>query len=236
MEIEQQKKRTRMRDITGMRSGKLVAVEKTDIKKNSSYMWRCKCDCGKEVLLEAYRITGGHVKSCGCGRKLKLAKDLTGQRFGRLVAVRRLDEKQNSCYFWLCKCDCGRYTKVSTNRLMSDVVHSCGCLVVENARNNNENGKSIADNSHYIDGTCVERILSITKPARNNTSGCVGVCQKQGKWLARITFKGKVYYLGCYDDFAKAVEVRKKAEQKLFGEFLEWYQNFYDPEKRRIEV
>ena len=58
-------------DITGMRSGKLVALEPTDVKRRGTYLWRCWCDCGNELLVEAYKIRSQRVKSCGCSRRGK---------------------------------------------------------------------------------------------------------------------------------------------------------------------
>ena len=64
-------------------------------------------------------------------------KDLTGQRFGKLVAIKPLDEKQNNKLVWLCKCDCGNETNVIGTKLTSGNTKSCGCLKKEtwNVRN-----------------------------------------------------------------------------------------------------
>lgn len=219
--------KTKSDDIAGMRSGRLVAIEQTSVKRNTTYLWRCRCDCGNETLVEAYRIKRKIVQSCGCVRRERNLKDLTGQRFGRLTAIRRMDEKAGNCYKWLCRCDCGRETEVSTTALLHGGCRSCGCLVTKHAYNNIENGRGIKENSHLIDGTCVEKLQNKDKLSANNTSGCTGVCAKKGKWIARITFKGKVYNLGTYVDINDAIAARKKAEQRLFGEFLEWYYETY---------
>ena len=44
-----------------------------------------------------------------------------------------------------------------------------------------------------------------------------------GKWISRLTFQGKRYYLGRYDTLEKAVAARKQAEAEYFGSFLETY-------------
>ena len=53
--------------------------------------------------------------------------DLTGQRFGKLVAVRRLDEKKRRIFLWECQCDCGNICKVDVSSLRSGNTKSCGC-------------------------------------------------------------------------------------------------------------
>lgn len=56
------------------------------------------------------------------------AKDITGQRFGRLTAI-RWDGYTNAWQsMWLCRCDCGREVRVHKNNLMAGRVRSCGCL------------------------------------------------------------------------------------------------------------
>src|SRR5262249_8761299 len=56
--------------------------------------------------------------------------DITGQRFGRLVA--RTYVKRPSSAFggarWLCDCDCGKQRLVSKGNLASGSTISCGCI------------------------------------------------------------------------------------------------------------
>jgi hypothetical protein len=35
-------------------------------------------------------------------------RDLTDQRFGRLVVLQRAKNVLANCAYWLCRCDCGR--------------------------------------------------------------------------------------------------------------------------------
>ena len=50
-------------------------------------------------------------------------------------------------------------------------------------------------------------------------TGVVGVTNKNNKWGASITARGNTINLGIFDNFDDAVEARKEAEIKLFGEF-----------------
>lgn len=54
-------------------------------------------------------------------------RDLTGQRFGRLVVVERRSS-QGGPVRWLCRCDCGRETTVRRGDMRSGRTRSCGCL------------------------------------------------------------------------------------------------------------
>lgn len=57
------------------------------------------------------------------GKKL----DLTGQRFGHLVAIRATEERRREKVFWECQCDCGNMHNVSACDLTSGHTRSCGC-------------------------------------------------------------------------------------------------------------
>lgn len=51
-------------------------------------------------------------------------RDITNQRFGKLVALYRLPEVGS---FWMCRCDCGKEIKVKLPNLLRGVTQSCGC-------------------------------------------------------------------------------------------------------------
>ena len=52
--------------------------------------------------------------------------DLTGKRFGHLVAVEYVAGTRTEKARWLCKCDCGRIHSVETRNLTRGKVKSCG--------------------------------------------------------------------------------------------------------------
>lgn len=56
-----------MKDISGQIFGYLTAIEATDKRDaDESVIWKCKCKCGKEVLVNGSNLRSGHTKSCGC--------------------------------------------------------------------------------------------------------------------------------------------------------------------------
>lgn len=63
------------------------------------------------------------------------ALNLTGDRFGRLVAISVAPrvEGQNRPV-WICKCDCGNEVLLIANRLTSGNTTSCGCFRADEAR------------------------------------------------------------------------------------------------------
>lgn len=67
---------------------------------------------------------------------MRKAMDLTGQRFGRLVAEKR-DYSYTKAAYWVCVCDCGNKKTVQSCHLRSGAIKSCGCLHMENALKSN---------------------------------------------------------------------------------------------------
>lgn len=60
------------------------------------------------------------------------AKDITGEKFGRLMAIKRVGSNpKNKLAKWLCKCECGKEKIVDGNYLRRGSTKSCGCLNTE---------------------------------------------------------------------------------------------------------
>lgn len=119
-------------DLTGKRFGMLTVLERMPEQQDHYWVWRCRCDCGGEVLVNTKRLTRGTVTNCGCipkgdARQGSLAEDLTGQRFGLLTVLRRApNERGRTC--WLCRCDCGNTHITTAQNLKAGKTSSCGCL------------------------------------------------------------------------------------------------------------
>ncbi|HJB92023.1 MAG TPA: hypothetical protein H9763_11245 [Candidatus Eisenbergiella merdigallinarum] len=174
----------------------------------------------REVTGQEERAEGktrGMGKKHGKGRNLT---DLTGRRFGRLVAqypTARRDRKGS--VYWHCTCDCGKEAEVTENGLVHGNNRSCGCL-------KRENQKRVVDQLHMVDGTCLEW-LEKRKSRSDNTSGFRGIyCLKNGRYRVGIGFKRERYYLGTYDTMEDAVKVRLEAEKKIHGEFVRQYRKW----------
>lgn len=88
-----------------------------------------------------------------------MIKDITGQRFGKLIAIERVADKitpsGNCRAMWHCKCDCGNEKDISYNSLMYDKTQSCGCLSIEKIKNIGKNNKKYNKYIFYGDmGLC----------------------------------------------------------------------------------
>src|SRR5271157_758266 len=116
-------------DLVGHRFGKLVVLERigsAPISKGGGAIWFCACDCGNTTQATTGLLQGKDrpKRSCGCG--MNRTEDLTGQRFGRLLVVKRAGSLRGAQ--WECQCDCGNTTLACAGDLKKGRPRSCGCL------------------------------------------------------------------------------------------------------------
>ncbi|MCD8189801.1 MAG: transcriptional regulator [Clostridiales bacterium] len=114
----------------GRRFGMLTVEADTGQRKDRYAVWRCRCDCGRELNVSTKELKSGSVQSCGCVTRLKPgARDLTGQRFGKLLVLYPTDKRMDKgSVVWHAVCDCGKECDVSGRRLVQGKTRSCGCL------------------------------------------------------------------------------------------------------------
>lgn len=225
--------RTKARDLVGT---EINGFKVLDWKRenNRSYLFVICPICGKKKWMRKDNVDNPKIVSCGCYNKKNnyiKQKDITGQVFGRLTAVRKTSTRSPSgATIWECRCSCGNTTYVGISELTLGRINSCGCLRSETSHENGKNaGKYIKDN-FCIENTNINNLTA--KKPKNNTSGVKGVSwdKARQKWLAQIVFQGKYYHLGRFDRKEDATEARKEAEEKLYGDFLYWH-NFIRSEE-----
>lgn len=127
-----------IKEIKGKKFNNLTFIENTQKKnKFGNYIWKCLCECGKNVELSRGAVTAGSIKSCGCLRTKNIRKrkflDLKGKRFGRILVLNFAGyifyTKKRYRPYWNCLCDCGiKYKSTSSSIKKSQ---SCGCLQKE---------------------------------------------------------------------------------------------------------
>lgn len=124
----------RIRDLTGQRFGRLLVVSLSTYRARSrrAAYWSCRCDCGRSHIARSWSLVSGQTRSCGCLR----SSDLTGQRFGRVVAVELAGKTKHGQTMWLVRCDCGARHITSGHSLRRGNTRSCGCLRREVALQN----------------------------------------------------------------------------------------------------
>ena len=79
--------------------------------------------------------------------------DLTGQKFGKLTVIERAENK-NGRVAWLCKCDCGNFTTVTSKRLRNGDTKSCGCYHKEKISKHNKSNSRLYNIYSHIKQRC----------------------------------------------------------------------------------
>ena len=150
-----------------------------------------------------------------------MSQDITGKKFNKLTAIKRVGTDKTGHALWLCKCDCGNDFVATATDLRAGRVKSCGCYRAAGVGN--------AKKADKVNGTSLGHIKNGTV-YNNSRSGVRGVSwySRSQKWRATIKFKGRQKYLGLYDSIEEAEAARKEAELEIYGGFLK------DMEKRKI--
>lgn len=122
-------------NIAGQKFGRLTVIKKVEVEKRGAY-WECKCECGNiKVIKGVYlRQKLNPVRSCGCMQRDAARKnsfDLTGEKFGRLLVVGKIEKEKHRENYWKCDCECGGSIETTTNLLRRGKAKSCGCLKIE---------------------------------------------------------------------------------------------------------
>lgn len=235
------------KDITGLKFGRLTVLEKTNIKSNQpsdngAYLWKCQCDCGNKTICYYSRyalITPNGVKSCGClynESRYKTGKkyceyDLDTYDFG-------IGYCNNGTFFYFDKED---YDKIKDYSWWYDGRYVCAhslendkyttkiirlhrvVLDIEDREDIN------VDHKNLIRYDCRKRNLRKATDSENSwnkdysyirtESGVTGVRKNGNKWVAYISVKNKNINLGTFTKIEDAINSRKLAEEKYFGEF-----------------
>ena len=77
--------------------------------------------------------------------------DLTGQRFGKLIVLKKADRKGKNSY-WICRCDCGVEKEICATALKHGQT-SCGCSAFDFAKD------KIIGNEYTIDCNNVVHVI-----------------------------------------------------------------------------
>jgi len=221
----------RFEDLTGRTFGFLTVIERDMAKKKTTKQtaWICECACGNRISVLAYNLKNGNSTSCGCQQRKKLSersrKDLTGQVFGQLRVDAFLRTDKNGHSVFSCTClRCGKKFETLGTSIIEHRTISCGCVCKENSAIGRQ---KVHDEAVEL-GTNIGKLKAKQAFKSNKTTGIRGVCyiKSQGEYRAYITFRRVRYMLKCSPNLEECVKARKEAEEQIFGNFLQWYEEY----------
>lgn len=199
-------------------------------------MWLCKCDCGNFLKVSSGNLRSGNTHSCGCYNKQRIKETQIKHNIYDLKNEYGIGYTAKGEEFYF---DLEDYDKIKDN---------CWCLTNEGYLISTVRGHrtqfiymsrvimNITDKNYDVDhinhNTRDNRKSNLRIVTRtqnnmnrsiqsNNTSGVTGVRfeDRIQRWVAKITFNKHTINLGCFINFDDAVNARKEAEIKYFGEY-----------------
>lgn len=124
-------------DLTGQKFGRLTVLEEAEPyispKGVKMIRYKCLCDCGNTAVVSGNLLKRGHTTSCGCYHReqqrkntILQPKDISGQKFGTLTAIKIVGSDSKNKALWECVCDCGAVVVKSGAGLRNGNIKSCG--------------------------------------------------------------------------------------------------------------
>ena len=154
-----------------------------------------------------HQIKGGHFK------------DITGERFGTLTAVKPTEKRDsNGCIMWLWRCDCGSEFEYSSSLIYRKNPMCPTCTKKMRAdycrraraakKRNGETGCDLRPLENLFSGVV----------NASNTSGAkyVYYLPKKNKWRVMVNFERRYLHVGIFDSFDAAVAQRDAAIKQLY--------------------
>ena len=119
------------KDIDGLKFGRLTVIE--TLWDCNPPKVKCKCDCGKVVLLRKSDVQSFHTQSCGCLQKEQASKSNDVDHTNKvsdygITILEKYKKNHLGQWIWKCKCHCGNIFYDIPARILNGHVRSCGCL------------------------------------------------------------------------------------------------------------
>lgn len=119
-------------NLIGQKFTKLLVEEKTELRKGTSVIQKCKCDCGNITYASTSELNSKHKKSCGCLQKESAkivgnsrGSDLINQIFNELKVLEKTEQRKDGKIVQKCICSCGEITYASTTDLKQNRKKHC---------------------------------------------------------------------------------------------------------------
>lgn len=229
-------------DLRGRIFGRLTVVEEDEPVNTPSGQkiktWKCLCSCGNSITARGVHLKNGHTQSCGCLRSER-AREHCQIDFSKvnsydfrnqyivgytssdkefLFDTEDFDIIKDFCWTINNKGYLLNRKNQEFHRLILGLYENGAfdVYVVDHINHNPlDNRKSNLRICKQIDNTHNSKIK------RNNTSGVTGVqwMKDRNKWRAFIGINNQRKYLGDFNNIEDAINTRKEAEEKYFGEY-----------------
>lgn len=195
----------------------MVTVLRFSRMSGISKIWLCLCECGNEKEFYHSALKAGKVTSCGC-----IKHKMTGSKiYATWRGMKRRCYSEGSENYanyggrGIKVCDRWTQRKFGFSNFYEDMGDCPEGYTLDRI---NVDGDYTPENCRWADKSTQ---AYNQRRATNNTSGKTGVWEvvlKGGsKWASAINENGNRHYLGCFETFEEALNVRVNAELTYFG-------------------
>ena len=194
-------------------------IEKVESHKKAS-LWKCRCSCGREVIVQLGNLRNGHSKSCGRCNTI-----VAHEGFMECVVKNGrsfLFDEEDLCFVkaqtWTVDKDgyaVGQKAKRSI-RFHRLIMGAEGAEVVDHI--NGDPSDCRKENLRIVSQHQNSMNHSLNK---NSTTGYKGVCfdKRYKKYMAHIHPDRKMIFLGYFDNPVEAALAYDKAASFYYGEY-----------------
>lgn len=221
-------------DIVGKKFGKLTVLEFSYSNKHGKRCFKCLCECGKEKIVVGSSLISGLTTSCGCFQKEKVIKSIhkrcikhkneyyieddiiyftvmDSQNTIHKVFIDKEDIEKCKLYQW--KFDGKGYI----------INHKVGLL--HRFLMNADKGMDVDHINHNkLDNR--KHMLRICKHINNmQNRKSKGYIKDYNKYVSKITVNKENIKLGSFNTKEEAIQTKRCAEKKYFGEYAYNYDN-----------
>lgn len=221
--------KTDYNDLSGKKFGHITIIKRVQDRYKSngrkSIRYECECECGKRIIKDYSNIFNNMDNinySCGCLRRKSNKYEKVGDYYIGYTSNNKKfyfdcdDYELIKCFNWHIDKNGYVITKnngkvIKMHRLIlntepSDVVDHINHNTVDNRKCNIRN---------------VSRSQNMQNKTPNNELNISGISfeKESSKWRAYISKNNKRIYLGRFTNLKDAIDARKQAEEKYFGEY-----------------
>ena len=207
-----------IKDLTNLRFGRLLVLNRLQPNQWGNYIWLCKCDCGNYKEVSGGLLKRGDVRSCGCLRHETMQKRWNDMKNPNKYKVNGDCVEVTLSAGEIMLCDENDWMKLKNHRWHRDnttgyartgvtskmitfhreIVHVPEGLVVDHINHNKLDNRKL-------------NLRVVTQSINLLNSKASGITQIKGyeKWAAQIMINRRHIYLGSYDNKDEAIAVYK---------------------------
>lgn len=221
--------------ILGEKYGRLTVIEQPERINGRTYC-KCICECGNTVLKRMDGLKSGNTRSCGClgDETRQKNRNVFKRKYNDYVIKGNITEMYTtSGYSFIVDTD--DFYRIKNGNWFSDkagyiegrinkqkiklhrfITNCPDGLEVDHI--NHDKSDNRKENLRIVNRSQNNMNHSVRQNSRSKVAG-VTWYERYNAWQASITVNKQCIYLGRYKDLEKAIQVRKEAEKKYFGEY-----------------